>query len=375
MPDGTLTGAQDIEDFTRGTDFMSASGGGPTTEARGFLGELIAEGKAVGWCDLAALPDDALVASCFFTGSVAPTRYARGDAEAAHDVSVTVPHPTVAAVEELEARMGVTFDAVVPIEIGGNNTGTALATAVHLGKLVLDADYAGRAIPETMCTAPHLAGFTMAPFACADYYGNRAFVADAANNVMAERLGKHLAMAAFGSIGCAAFALSGRDAKAIAVPGTLTRSLDIGRAIREAREAGADPVAALGEAVDGLWPLFRGTIAKRQWESREGYMWGEHLIEGSGDFTGHEMRLWFKNENHVSWLDGAPYVAGPDVLEVIDPATGEPLVNSFMEEGQEVAVIGVKRCARFDTPEGIAALGPRHWGFDFDFTPIEALVA
>ena len=27
------------------------------------------------------------------------------------------------------------------------------------------------------------------------------------------------------------------------------------------------------------------------------------------------------------------------------------------------------------TAAGIAALGPRHWGFDFDFTPIEALVA
>ncbi len=133
-------------------------------------------------------------------------------------------------------------------------------------------------------------------------------------------------------------------------------------------------VAAEAEAVDGLWPLFRGTIAKRQWESREGYMWGEHLIAGGGDYAGHEMRLWFKNENHVSWLDGAPYVAGPDVLEVIDPATGEPLVNSLMEEGQAVAVIGVRRCARFDTPEGITAPGPRHWGFDFDFTPIEELL-
>lgn len=374
MPDGVLTNSQDIEDFTRGTDFMSASGGGPTTEARGFLNELIAEGKTVEWCDLAALADDALVASCFFTGSVAPTRYARGDAEAAHDVSVTVPHPTLAAVEELEARMGVTFDAIVPVEIGGNNTGNALATAMHLGKLVPDADYAGRAIPETMCTAPHLAGFTMAPFACADYYDNRAFVANSANNVMSERFGKHLAMAAFGSIGCAAFVLTGRDVKNIAVPGTLTRSLTIGRAIREAREAGADPVAALGDTVDGLWPLFRGRIAKREWESREGYMWGEHLLEGGGDFAGHEMRLWFKNENHVSWLDGAPYVAGPDVLEVIDPETGDPLVNSFMEEGQNVAVIGIKRCAQFDTPQGIAALGPRHWGFDFDFKPIEDLV-
>lgn len=375
MPSGTLTSTRDIEDLTRGTDFLSASGGGPTTESRAFLQENLDAGRVPGWRDLAELADDALVVSAFFTGSVAPTRYARGDREKELGVSTVVAHPPLEAVLELERRTGLCFDAILPIEIGGNNTGQALATAAALGKMVPDADLAGRAIPEATCTAAHMAGLAMAPFACATYYGERVFVESASNNLMAERLGKHVAMASFGSAGCAAFVMRGRDAKRIAVPGTLSRSLTIGRTIREAREAGLDPLDELVRRLGDMWVLFRGTIAERHWENRDGYMWGEHRLEGLGAHAGHRLRLWFKNENHLSWLDDQPYVTGPDVIEVVDLATGEPLVNSFLAEGQQVGVIGVKRCAQFDGPAGLEALGPRHWGFELPYRPIEALVA
>ena len=52
MPEGALTSTRDIEDFTRGTDFLSASGGGPTTESRAFLQEALDAGRRVGWIEL-----------------------------------------------------------------------------------------------------------------------------------------------------------------------------------------------------------------------------------------------------------------------------------------------------------------------------------
>lgn len=374
MPRGSLLSTTDIEDFTRGTDFLSASGGGPTTESRAFLKEALDGGRRVEWIDLAELPDGAAVAAAFFTGSVAPTRYARGEREKEFAIRTTVAHPPLVAVEELERRTGRRLDALIPIEIGGNNTGQCLAAAATLGKLVPDADFAGRAIPEATCTTPHMAGLMMAPFACATYYGDRVFVEGCANNLMAERLGKHVAMSSFGSAGCAAFMMSGAEAKRIAIPGTLTRSLRIGRTIRQARESGQDPAEELVRRLPDMWVLFKGRIGRRRWENRDGYMWGEHELDGGGAFEGRSLKLWFKNENHVSWLDGEPYVTGPDVIEIIDPKTGEPLVNSFLAEGQEVAVIGIKRCPQFDCEAGIDALGPAHWGFDFPYRPIERLV-
>ena len=41
-------------------------------------------------------------------------------------------------------------------------------------------------------------------------------------------------------------------------------------------------------------------------ESSTAASWG-----GDRGFSG-TLRVWFKNENHVSWLDGKPYVASPD---------------------------------------------------------------
>jgi hypothetical protein len=168
--------------------------------------------------------------------------------------------------------------------------------------------------------------------------------------------------------------MRGADVKRIAIPGTLTRSLVIGRTIREARDSGRDPLAELVRRLPDMWILFRGRIVRRQWENRDGYMWGEHELEGLGSFGGRRLCLWFKNENHVSWLDGEPFVTGPDVIEIVDLETGEPLVNSFLEEGQRVGVIGIKRCAQFDTAAGIDALGPKHWDFDLPYRPIESLV-
>jgi hypothetical protein len=86
------------------------------------------------------------------------------------------------------------------------------------------------------------------------------------------------------------------------------------------------------------------------------------------------MKIWFKNENHVSWLDGQPYVTSPDLIELCDAATGEPLSNTSLREGTQVAVVGRRRRAPYDSPRGLDVLGPCHFGFDIEFTGIETLM-
>ena len=156
------------------------------------------------------------------------------------------------------------------------------------------------------------------------------------------------------------------------VPGTMSECLSLGRAIREARENGRDPVEAAAAALDG-WVMFRGTVTGRDW-ANTGYMEGTHELTGNGEFAGHMLKVWFRNENHVSWLDGQPWVMSPDLIEFCDPATGEPLVNTYVELGQELAVVGRRRRDQFDSPAGLGALGPRHFGFDLEFRGIETLL-
>lgn len=74
---------------------------------------------------------------------------------------------------------------------------------------------------------------------------------------MMERIGKMLSVAAYGECDMAAYLLIGREMKEIVVRDTLTKSLELGRTIRQSRERGEEPVLARLELTRG-WLLFEG---------------------------------------------------------------------------------------------------------------------
>ncbi|GAG54738.1 unnamed protein product, partial [marine sediment metagenome] len=84
-------------------------------------------------------------------------------------------------------------------------------------------------------------------------------------------------------------------------------------------------------------------------------------------------KIWFKNENHISWLNGEPYVTSPDMIIVVDRESGEPFANSHIAEGHSVAVIGLRAVEQFRSPKGLDILGPPHFGFDIEYQPIETV--
>jgi DUF917 family protein len=367
-----ITNEEELEDFLRGTNFLSASGGGEPTVERTLLREDLVAGRRLEWVPLDVLDADSLVCTACFSGSIAPEVFEQhGEADAIAG-SERLDRPLVEAVRALEAELGRPIGGLCSIEIGAINTASVLDAAANLGIPMIDGDYAGRAIPELHATALHLFDAKVLPWALVDAYRNSIVIRKSASNAFAERIGKYLAQASFGLIGCAMAAVPARDVARMCVPGTVSESLQLGRAIREARERGLDPVTAAANALDG-WVLFRGTIVGRDW-ANTGYLEGTHEIDGEGDFAGHRLRIWFKNENHLSWLDGDDYVASPDLIEVCDADTGEPLVNTYLEIGARVAVVAMQRRRIWDSAAGLATLGPAHFGWpNFTFRGVESL--
>jgi uncharacterized protein len=370
---GQISTRTDVDDFLRGANFMSASGGGEPVIEREHLHADVDAGRDVGWQPLDAFADDDVLVCCCYSGSIAPESF-DDPSEAAARLGGTAVHerPFTEAVRQLESHLGITAAGLISVELGGINAGAILGAAAATGLPLADADYAGRAIPELHSTGLALTGTPVLPFACVDHFDNRVLIVGGPSDAWTERITKHLALSSLGLIACAFAALPVRTIREIAVTGTMSECLQLGRAIREAREAGEDPVAAAAAHLDG-WVLFRGTVTGREW-ANTGYMDGTHTLAGSGPWEGRILRVWFRNENHVSWLDGEPWVASPDLIEFCDPATGEPLVNTYVEMGQELAVVGRRRRSQFDSPAGLDTLGPRHFGFDLEFAGIETLV-
>ncbi len=369
-----LTTLQDCHDFISGCLFMGTGGGGGIEWGLGMLEGALADGLTLEWTDLEDIPDDVMTCTAYGMGSIAPkgeetTRAieALGLADRLGDDAMTT------AVRELGEYIGSPIGVVVPAELGAGNTPAPLVTAMRLGVICVDGDYAGRAIPDEMQGMPYLAGKTSHPMASVDRWGDVVIVKEAANPFMFERIGKMLSIAAHGSCYQAATLLLASEMKEIVVPGTLTTSLALGRSIREAREAGEDPIAAAIDATGGHL-LFEGRVTAKDWEDRDGYMFGTTTIEGNGRSAGHTLKVWFKNENHVTWLDDEPWICSPDLVTIADRTTGEGFTNTLIDAGAEVAVVGIRGLEAFRSERGLSCAGPRYFGFDIDYRPIEELL-
>ena len=368
-----IQNAQDIHDFVRGCTFMGTGGGGDPKDGIDWLRTALDEGLALSFIPHEEIEDDAWTVCPFLMGSIAPrTEEAK---RRMHTLGLTkepVKSVQVEAVRLLESYTKARIQAIVPIELGGSNTPGAVAAAARLRIPIVDGDYTGRAIPEIPQTTPYLNGLSLCPISSIDKHGNKVIIIESTGYEMAERIGKFLAAASFGLAGQAGFLFKGKDMKKTLIPKTLSRSLEIGRLIRTSREAGRNPVQETVKQLNG-WLLFEGSVSNKEWEDKEGYYWGTHTISGTGRFAGQEFKIWFKNENHIAWLNGKPYVSSPDMIIVVQCESGEPFANSHIAEGQSVAIIGLRAVEQFRSPKGMDILGPGHFGFDIEYKPIETV--
>ncbi len=372
MPSMKLNTIQDCEDLMEGSLWLATGGGGSYEEGMNNLKNGLTGGLSIGWEDASNIPDDLWTSTIAIHGPVAPPSQEALDEIERLELE-EIKHYVTQAVKELETCLGQKFGAIVPCEVGADSIAIALIVGAQLGIPVVDGDYTGRAMPSELQATYCLHEKECNLFASVDRWGNTAIVKNVANYHMLERLAKMLALAAYGLTAIATAPFSAREMKELLVHGTLSQSLKIGRAIRQARESGGDVISSGLEACNG-WRLFEGRVADLEFEERDGYGYGEIHIEGSGDYESQKLKVWFKNENHISWLNGRPMVCSPDILTLVYKENGRGIYNAEIAKGDDVVAIGMKGVVDFRTEAGLKLAGPEHFGFDIDYVPIEDLI-
>jgi DUF917 family protein len=373
-----LATLQDCEDFVHGLTFCGTGGGGGQPE-RGIqiLAEQIQAGREIEVVDVTDLPGDAWTVMTAGMGGRPPAEGPDQEELARlglEEVKYERGESLTAVIRELAEYAGVEIAAIMPGELGSGNTPIPLVTALQMGVPSVDGDYAGgRAIPEIRQTLPEILGKSICPMAYLDRWGNVCIVKEAVSGTMVDRIGRMFALAGFGGIAFAGYLMQAGEVGQFIEQGSLTRALAIGRARRTALEEGKDPACAMAQAAQG-WVLFRGVVQAAEWEDRgEGYMfgYGTNHFQGLEEYEGQSFRIWYKNENHISWLNGEPFVTSPDCMGVVDLKTGEALTNSAIAPHQSVAIVGWPGSAIQRTERGLEAIGPRYFGFNIDYVPIE----
>lgn len=347
-----------MDDLAIGAAVLGAGGGGNP-----YLGALLAklairEHGPVELVTVDEVAGDALVVP--IAGMGAPTvgveKLPRGDEH-------------VRALRALESYLGRPVTHTVSIEAGGSNSTVPFRAAAELGIPVVDADGMGRAFPEIQMVTATVYGVSATPMALADEKGNTAII-DTIDNHWAERLARSLTI----DMGCVAkialYPLSGRQLQEVMIPGTISLAEQLGRLIRQTRAAHGDPIAAILGRLGG-YRLFDGKISDVERRTETGFARGQARITGAGDDAGSSLAIRFQNEHLAAVRDGEVVASVPDLIIVLDAETGAPITTEQLRYGFRVTVIAGPCDFRWRTAEGLALVGPRAFGYDLDYIPVE----
>jgi DUF917 family protein len=359
-----------LEEILIGCSYLGCGGGGTLSEGLARLEDDRKAGRRFELLAVADLKDDQWAASPYGLGSNAPP------SEAEKDRFADLPRAGEDAVESsfrlLGAYLHRPFVAVIAGELGPWSTAAALSTAARLGIPILDADRVGRATPEATQDSILAAGLPTTPLAAVTGFGDSLILEKVARGSRVEDLLRAISVTSLGELGVTDAALSGRNAKqpGVLVAGSLSHAEKLGQANRRAVATQGDPLEAV-RAAGGGYRLFEGEVVDFPWKEDAGFLVGEVVIEGHGPFRGSRYRVWYKNENIISWRDDAISVTPPDLIAVADTKTGNAIANPAFQRGQMVTVLGFPAPALWRTPAGLRIFGPAHFGFDVPYVPIE----
>mgnify|MGYP001138956778 CR=1 FL=1 len=358
----------EVEDILLGCSILGTGGGGDPARGLALIRSELDAGRKVRLASMDELPDDAWGAAVYYTGSTAPRT--REQEAAFARLKVTEEPEAYRAFRALERHLGVELAFTVSVEYGGMNTAVPMAVAARAGLPVLDADAAGRAVPDLQFSTYYLKYRPISPMGLCNRFGEEALLGTGIGDFRAEDLVRSLAVASGGMIATADHPARLADLRDGAViPGALTLAGQVGRAVREAREQGGDPATAAAAAGGGLEVFHGRAVTDPTWEDRGGFLYGEMELEGLGAYRGSRYRIWYKNENAVAWLDGEPDVSVPDLICVLRP-DGEPVMNPRLRQGEEFRVLAFPAPREWLTPRGLEILVPSFFGFDIPYRPV-----
>ncbi|NVD42616.1 DUF917 domain-containing protein [Ensifer sp. HO-A22] len=348
----------DIDRIALGAGILGTGGGGSP-----YLGALMAkaqlrQGRRIRVVRPADLAPDSMVLA--LGGIGAPTVGIEKMDEGDEGIRV---------LRSIEALIGRRMDAVIADEIGGANGISPMMTAAKLDIPVVDADGMGRAFPEVQMTTFFINGHPSAPSALADASGNVLVVTEATSAEMLEKLMRAGTIA----MGCTAHMctapMSGDFVRQFGVPHTLSQAWRLGDAVLAARAAKTDPVAAVLNLVGGTL-LLQGKVVDIARKIEGGFVRGRMTIAGLGAFSGRSVEVDIQNEYLVAREDGRTLAMVPDLICMVDSETGRPIATEEQRYGLRVSVIAIPSPGLLRTERALASVGPRAFGYAFDFEPL-----
>jgi DUF917 family protein len=326
---------QDLLDLVDGAAIFSAGGGGDPEGGYRIVDKLASEGIIVRLVAPSEVPDDAKVVNFACVGATTTLEYDSATA--------------VKTLKTLEQYAGFSAFATIAVELGGFNTLAAVDVAARRGVPVVDADGAGRSVPEVHLKVYTLDGISLAPMVIADMHAkNVVIVKETSDLTAAERIARLLATEWNHSAYTARRILTGSQVKTSPIQLSLTRSMQIGKLLRKA----VDPVEAVLKETEGS-KLFEGTVESAQQKTKSGFTFVNVKLVGTQEYHGQVFEFKAKNEVLVAHRDGKLVAIAPDIITPVHPETGKCITAEKIKKGDKLAVLGLPAPEKWKTSKGL----------------------
>lgn len=348
---------QDLTDLVEGAAVFSSGGGGDPVVGLNIVEKLLEKRFPVRLIEPAEVPKDAMLVSFACVGAMTNIAY-HGDA-------------AVKTLKMLEKLLGAKAFAVIPAELGGFSTLAAVDVAARHGIPVVDADGAGRSVPEMHLQTYMMDNSVSTPTLVADIDAKKMLLIKQQGDPEAvEQIARVLTGQWSPMIYSAQAILTGKQVRTSPVLHTVSRSIRIGMVLRKA----VDPLKAILKETNGI-RLFEGTVTDVKSETKDGFTWTTLKMDGAHGSSESKLEMRAKNELLVAYRDGQLAAVAPDVITTLSYETCKYAPAEKVLEGNRLAIIGIPAPPQWRSPEGLRLWEGvlRRSGINEKYVPIEKL--
>ena len=355
-------GVKEIEDMALGATVLGAGGGGDPYVGKLMAIEAIRKYGDVELISVDEVPDDEIVVVSQMMG--APTIMVE---------KICSGLEPMATYDEMVKELGREPYAIYAVEAGGVNSTIPFILGATRQIPVVDCDLMGRAFPELQMTTLGINGVKGMPAVLADEKGNTVTVR-AIDDRWLERIARQATSVMGGYTILASYMCTGKQLKEYAIRDTPTLCEKIGRTLREAREQHEDPIDAVLGVTNG-YRLFKGKVVDVERNTDGMFVRGRAVVDGLEADKGSQLIINFQNENIIALKDGEAVCTSPDLIMSLDMESGTPVTTEGLKYGARIVVVGMPCDPQWRTENGLAVVGPRPFGYDLDYVPVEELAA
>jgi len=267
-------------------------------------------------------------------------------------------------IAELERYLGKKATVLMAAEIGGANAFTPIMVAAQLRLPVLDADTLGRAFPELQMSSCNLHKVSASPAFLGDSQGNTV-VLNTGDSASLEKIARQITVTMGSSSALSTYIMSGSKAATSVVPNSVSYAIGLGKAVLDARADGKDPVGAVIKHSHGQ-RLGSGKITDIDQVVTDGFLNGSVEIRNESQ----TLIIEYQNEYLIAREGQSILATTPDIIMLLEQETGAPITSESLRYGLKVELIALPAPAIWQTPAGLALVGPRYFGYNVDYQSI-----